>query len=157
MPDLMDPEMMKLLVDREVVKDMQREQAQRSMEIPGSKETPKTPKSLSPKQALILGSLADSASTYAFLKQGGRREANPAMQHFNKRPWMVLPTAAAGAAGYSMLYDLIKKRSGGLADTMAGLVGGLHGALAGSNAENVGHSSYRQAITDLEFPQQRKK
>jgi hypothetical protein len=113
---------------------------------------------LSPKAALLLGSLADSASTYAFLKRGnGQREGNPALGFFDEHPASVIPTAAAGALGYRAAYDLLHKHAPRVADTVAGLVGGFHGALAGNNIENTRGEATRQASDDLAVPSPRKR
>jgi hypothetical protein len=138
MAELVNNALMRELIDREVAKDMSRERQQRLLQ-PSSESAPQTPTTLNPLQALLLGSLADSASTYAFLKQG-RREENPALQYFNARPWSVIPTAAAGAVGYKALYELMRRKSPRTADTLAGLLGGYHTALAAANTENFQQS-----------------
>lgn len=89
---------------------------------------------LSPKQALLLGSLADSASTAGFLARG-REEGNPALQVFNKHPWTVAPAAVGGALGYNLLHKLISKKAPKIADTLAGGLGAFHADAAGNNIE----------------------
>ena len=101
---------------------------------------------LSPKQALLLGSLADSASTAGFLARG-REEGNPALQVFNKRPWTIAPAAVGGALGYNLLHKLISKKAPKVADTLAGGLGAFHTALAGNNIEPP--HGIEAAINDL--------
>jgi len=98
------------------------------------RQTSPVPKPMSPHKALILGSLADSASTAMFLSKG-RREANPALSVLNKDPWMIAPLAAGGALGYHLLHKLISKKSPKVADTLAGGLGSYHLAIAGNNME----------------------
>lgn len=139
------------LLDELVAREVSKERKQTTMRpLPEKQSRPGGP-TLSPKMALILGSLADSASTYAFLKQG-RREANPALQVFNKRHETVIPMGAAGAVGYSLLYDLLAKRSPRMANTLAGLLGGYHGALAGNNLQGEAPDSYGATVKELTLP-----
>jgi len=117
----------------------------------GQPDTQSSPqaKPLSPKMALLLGNAADSASTYTFLKAKMGKERNPAMSFFNEKPWTVIPTGIAANYGYSKLYDMLHKRKPKIADAIAGLVGGWHGALAGNNMERVPGWSFDEAATDL--------
>ena len=108
------------------------------------------PSPISPKMALILGSLADSASTASFLSKG-YKEGNPALQIFNRKPWTVAPMAAGGAVGYALLHKLLSKKYPKLADTIAGGLGAYHGALAGSNMDlKSGNNSYQAAVEKLQ-------
>lgn len=132
------------LVAREIAKGDKHELLK---PLPESPHPAKSGPPMSPKKALILGSLADSASTYAFLKQG-RHEGNPVLQMFNKKHESVIPMGAAGAAMYSALYELVKKGSPRTANTLAGLLGGYHGALAGNNIQGNGRS-YRETVDEL--------
>ncbi len=101
---------------------------------PKREPAPTVSKPFSPRTALLMGSLADSASTAAFLAQG-RQEGNPALGFLNKKPWMIAPAAAGGALGYHLLHKLISKKAPKLADTLAGGIGAYHMALAGNNLE----------------------
>lgn len=141
--NLFNPDLVKELVLRED----ETNRRQQAME-PEPKPVAKSPAPLDPKLALLLGSVADSASTYNFLKNGGR-EANPALQIFNKKPWTVLPMGVAGALGYHGLYKLVHKVSPGLADNVAGLIGGFHTGLSGENFEKNPTNSYRSVMDDF--------
>ena len=140
------------LLDNKLIDEMVKQQMrQEKFDPPRDAKAPEKSKTIGPKTALLMGSLADSASTYAFLKRGGK-EANPALQYFNSKPWSVIPTAAAGAAGYNALHGLIKRKSPKIADTLAGLLGGYHTALAGSNMQpNRGTGSYEKVVRDLQL------
>lgn len=108
------------------------------------------PKTVSPLKALLAGSLADSASTYAFLKQGTSREGNAALQYMNGHPNRVLPSAAAGAVGYALLYKLLHKFNPSVADTLAGGLGAYHAELAGHNitTKSDGQAAYKSVRDD---------
>lgn len=88
---------------------------------------------ISPKLALLASLIADNATTYRSLTSGRGHEQNPMTGYFNRHPWSIIPTAAAGAYGYGKLYDLLKKKSPKLTDLLAGSLAANHGALAGTN------------------------
>lgn len=112
--------------------------------------TPTQPTPVSPMLALLAGQLADTGSTYAFLKTRSRPEANPALQFLNRgAAEKVLPLGAAGALGYLTAYKLLHRNHPGLANILAGLVGGYHGALAGNNVEHEAGNSYYRAARDF--------
>lgn len=132
MPFTVDPALVEELVARELAKDRQRQ----IMEAPRPAPRPES-KPLSPRMAMLLGSLADSVSTYTFLKRGTGEEANPMFRFFNGHPNRVIPSAAAGALGYEALYRLIKRKKPKLADTLAGLIGGVHTQFAAENFQDT--------------------
>lgn len=141
------------LVQRYVNNDMAAEQKQRQFDGPSETKGSSSAAPLSPKMALLLGSLADSASTFNFLGSGSGRESNPALQVFNKSRWSVLPAAAGGLYGYSKIYDALHSKHPKVADTLAGILGGWHGALAGNNLETSNQTldldSNAHAMRDL--------
>jgi len=141
---LVNPELVDQLVQRQIAQD----EKTKSMQMPEPSRGPE-PTPLDPKIALLLGQAADSASTYAFLKKGTGREANPALGYMNGRPWSVIPSSIAGAAGYSLLHKFLSKKSPKVANTLAGLVGGFHGALAGANMEDEPGGSFKAALQDF--------
>lgn len=147
---MFEPALLQELVERELHKEKMTEQVMPKPE--GKEYRPATP--LSPKMAMLLGGLADAASTYGFLKSGKMEEGNPMFKYFNKAPWSVIPTAAAVGLGYNTLHNLISKKSPKAADTIAGLLGGYQMALGGSNIENTvrpepTESGYSLAAKDL--------
>lgn len=124
------------LVNKQLVDELVKRQIAEESFIPKHEDkVPVQAKPLSPKIAMLLGNAADSASTYAFLKQG-RKETNPAMKFFNNKHWSVIPVGIAANYGYGKLYDLLRKKNPKIANTAAGLLGGWHGALAGQNVEH---------------------
>src|SRR5688572_5778516 len=95
------------------------------MDYGKKEEAPQQVKPLDPKTAMLLGGLADSISTYHFLKTGNSKESNPLVKKlFNNNPWTVWPVAAATGLGYNALHGYLKKKSPKLADTAAGIIGG---------------------------------
>ena len=89
---------------------------------------------MSPETGATLGSLADAASTYSFLKRGTGHEANAVMKHFGQHPegtaLGLIGTGLAMKAGRHLL-----RRGGmnGLADILAGVQGGNQMGIAAQN------------------------
>lgn len=134
---------------QEILKRSITEQESRDKMAPPVTPVTPNPEPVSPLKALLMGSLADSASTYSFLKHGAAKEGNPALQYFNKSPNSVIPSAAAGAAGYALLYKLLHKVNPKIADTIAGGLGAFHSELAGHNIRpSVSQGSYKSVSDD---------
>lgn len=129
------------LVDELVARDSRAEDATRTV-MPHRELKPSglSPRPLSPKMALLLGQAADSASTLKFLTDGsGMQEHNPIFQMFNRNPLSVIPIGVAGNIGYALAYELLKRKAPKIADTLGGLIGGLHMTLAGDNLQPDEH------------------
>lgn len=142
-----DPELMNQLMARKTAEWDAQDKAKASVQpMPESSPTPV--ETLSPKLAMLVGQGLDSASTYAFLKQG-QHEANPALQYMNNSANSVIPSALAGGLGYTLLYNMLHKNHPKIADTAAGLLGGFHMALGGHNLEPQTHNSYDAVLRDF--------
>lgn len=130
---MFDPELINQLVQRELNKT---KVAEEYAIRPEEKPAPPNVEAISPKAAMLIGGLMDSASTFNFLKRGTAKEGNPAFKYFNKNPWAVIPTSAAVGTGYHFLHKLLGKISPKIADTTAGLLGGYQMGLGGRNFQN---------------------
>lgn len=145
-----DPRLMQELVNRELAAQTLDEKRRADIAPESHSAAPAGMETTSPMKAMLLGQALDSASTYAFLKQG-RHESNPALQYMNKSAASVIPSAVAGGAGYALLYKALHKSHPKAADTLAGLLGGYHMALGASNLEgpSKGENSYSAVVRDL--------
>lgn len=96
-----------------------------------------TPSTISPKNALILGGLADAASTYGFLKNGSGVEDNAMVGFAKNSPIGTGLAAAGGTLGALLIHKLLSKKMPKLADTLAGGLGGYQTTLAGWNTDST--------------------
>lgn len=132
-------------VVQEILKRSISDQSKIDQMKPTPEEAPVQAHPISPKLALLGGSLADSVSTYKFLRHGSQ-ETNPALQYFNGHPNRVIPSAIGGALGYTLLYNLLHKNHPQIADVLAGQVGGLHASLAGNNFHVDGTRQHGESL-----------
>lgn len=96
-------------------------------------EQPLQVRALDPRMAGIVGSLADVASTYAFLKRGTGIEANPLAGPLNNHPEGVTLASLVGAFLTSKGIGWLKKSHPQLAEVLAANQGALQMQLAHEN------------------------
>lgn len=78
---------------------------------------------ISPETAALLGGMVDAGSTYSFLKRGTGTEGNPILSPFHNHPLGTAAGVMGMAYGGKLLRDLLRKKSPGLADALAGNMG----------------------------------
>lgn len=132
MPLNIDDDLIQELVKRQVEEQQMQERFAPRADAPSPEQT-----TMSPDKALLLGGMADAASTYSFLKRGTGREDNAVLNNLlGGQAQQALPTAAAAfgtTMGALLLKKLIAKASPKVADTLAGGLGGYQLTLAGGN------------------------
>lgn len=98
---------------------------------------------LTPDQALLLGSLADAATTYTFLKRGKGTESN-ALIGFTKNHPEATAAASLGGTAASMGVKKLLERAGHkkLADMIGGGLGGYQFGVAMNNLDATSRSGF---------------
>ena len=93
---------------------------------------------MSPQTLATLGGLLDAASTYAFMKKGTAREANPLVNMIAKQhPEMTGLTAIGGLLATKGLTHLIGKKWPRAADAIAANLGAEQMSLGAHNLANM--------------------
>jgi len=130
-----------------MIKRVSNEKPPQHMDL-GLSETSR-PTTMNPSLAAILGSLADGASTYNFLKSGSGVENN-AMFAGSGGPAKTAMTAAGTGLMAPLLGKLLKnKLPSGLIDAIVGNMGAQSMGAAGANFDGFGESSFDQVNNSI--------
>ena len=141
-----------VLMQREMTRDPEQFNTARPKFDLGLQSGPDMGNPMSPESAATIGSLADAASTYSFLKRGTGTEGNAVMQHLGQHPegtaLGLIGTGLAMKAGRHLL------RKGGmprLADILAGVQGGNQIGIAAQNMRLGSGEGNSERVTGNRF------
>lgn len=132
------------LMNREMTRDPEQFRVERSAD--------RSEPGMSPHTLATLGGLADAASTYAFMKKGDRKEANPLVNMIaNQQPELTALTALGGLLGTKLATKLIAKKWPKVADMIAANLGAEQLGLAAQNTANALNKHHQHPTDNAGF------